>query len=416
MTVDEQATATEAEDMTAPALDEDGNEKIVASWNVGDKAPRKARQKREIDQKPEFRISVPRVELRATQDASTGNVNVEGTVIVYGVPYEVNDMFGSFTETIHAGACTELLESPDLDVRFLFNHAGMPLARTTANSLQLNEDDEGLHIKAQIDPRMSLANDLSVAIERGDISQMSIGMQVDPTGDNWSGEDEYGMPNVRNIYRLANVFDASAVTFPASTTTSIGLARSAWENAPTESRERLRKMWHIAKDIRAGRPVSQADGDALAHVIESLHEVDGDEGRADATPQDAKVADQITKVGHAIADLKASQAADPDHNTDPDDKNVNKKIAALSAAHDDLVAAQAKDGNPDAPAEEDDRDDNEVATDPDGTQSTGAGLDGNGNFDNSDGTGGAGRSADQIARERRAQIDIDLMELRKDFA
>ena len=89
-------------------------------------------------------------------------------------------MFGTFRETIHAGACTDLLQSPDLDVRFLFNHGDWPLARTGATAgLTLSEDRDGLHVRALIDPRMSAANDLKIAMERGTITQMSVGMQVD---------------------------------------------------------------------------------------------------------------------------------------------------------------------------------------------------------------------------------------------
>lgn len=321
---------------------------------------RKPRARRELERKPEFRTrTITSGEMRASADAESGLIAVEGQVIVYNVPYEVNDMWGTFTETIHNGACTELLESPLLDVRFLYNHGGMPLARTgAAASLECTESDSGLNIRALIDPRMSLANDLQVALERGIVTQMSVGMEVASDGDIWSGDDGYGMPDTRNIVRLANVFDASAVTFPASPTTSIALARSAWAGMPVDSRERTRKMWNVAADIRANREVSQADADALMHTLEQLHSVDADEERSAPTAQDDKVADQITVVAHAIADLKAAQAKDPDANTDSDDKKVSSAIAALSDALDAVTAAQSKDGNPEPeekPEPEDDK-------------------------------------------------------------
>lgn len=144
--------------------------------------------------------------------------------------YQVQDAAGSFHETIHYGACRDLLASPSLDVAFLVGHNAslVPLARTGAKaSLALTETPAGLQVRALVDPRMSGAQELLLGIQNGTIGAMSVGMKVDPDGDVWSGSGAHGMPNVRHIYRLADVFDVSAVCFPASPVTALELASAS---------------------------------------------------------------------------------------------------------------------------------------------------------------------------------------------
>lgn len=358
----------------------------------------KGRVRRELDSDSrETRYyTVKNLEVRDASQTASGMVEVNGTVIVYGVPYEVCDAFGSFSETIHFGAATQVLQDPGLDVRFLFNHGDMPMARTASPScpLTLTEDQQGVHIQAQLDPQMNNAHDLLLAMDPQHqlVTQMSVGMQVDPEGDLWSGSDDYGLPNVRNIVKLANIFDTSAVTYPASPTTTIATARSKF-------------AYEAARQVRAGRGTQQ-QGELVMRLLEEFGE-----HRDEPTAQDGKVADQITKVGHAIADLKAAQAADPDTNTDPQDAKVVKAIGALSDAHDAVVAAQAKDGNPDAPeppetdsADPDDSEAEQVQPDPDGTMTDGAG---NAPVpDNFDGTGSRAAELQEELRARKAALDV----------
>src|ERR1700733_266199 len=70
---------------------------------------------------------VARVEVREQSD--TDQIVIRGSAIVYGQPYKVVDKFGEFEERIHAGAASDLL-ARGVDCRFLFNHDGLPLART----------------------------------------------------------------------------------------------------------------------------------------------------------------------------------------------------------------------------------------------------------------------------------------------
>lgn len=367
---------------------------------------RKPRARRSIGREAEFRtLRTDSLEVRSGAGADATLVEVKGQVVVYDQPYEVYDMWGSFTETIRYGACAAALAADTLDVRFLLNHnSDMPLARTGAvASLTLEDSPEGLNVTALIDPRQSAANDLIVALENKTITQMSIGMIVEENGDVWSGEDDYGMPNVRDIFRLSDILDTSAVTYPASPTTSIALARKAWEAVPTESRERTRNLWAIAKEGRTGR-LSQHDSDILLHALEELHSVDTadvpDEDRAAPTAQDTVIANKIVALHAAAAAVLAAQVKDPDNNSDPVDKKVMALIQQVLDDVSQLSAAQAKDGTPDAPEAKAAND--VVQPDADGTNTSGGnqapGL------GSDDGTG---------SRSAVINIDLDLARLRR---
>ena len=324
-----------------------------SSSQPADERSRKPRRSREMALQTKCRRSYTApFEIRKVKQASGAElIELSGQVIGYGTPYEVNDMFGSFTETIHYGACTALLADPALDVAFLVGHdsSAIPLARTGAKAeLTLEDTPEGLRVKALVDPRMTGANDLLIGLENGTISQMSVGMQVDPAGDVWSGEDDYGMANVRDIYRLAKIFDASAVAFPANPDTELELASARMAEFPPEITVRTQRLAELAKRGRQG-VITEAESDDLLQVIRALFSSERhDEGRSAPTKQDTKVADAIVAAHQATAAAIAAQMKDPDNNTDPIDKKV---MGALQAAHEavgEAMAHQAKDGTPDA--------------------------------------------------------------------
>lgn len=118
---------------------------------------------------------------------------------------------GTFRERIARGAFVEPL-SRDPDVRLLFNHdENLPLARTRSRTLELSEDETGLRVWARVAPT-SYAQDLRLAMQRGDVDQMSFAFTV--AEDEWH-EDHDSEEIERTIIRVADLFDVSVVTFPA---------------------------------------------------------------------------------------------------------------------------------------------------------------------------------------------------------
>ena len=156
-----------------------------------------------------------RLEVRNITGGKGTLVEVEGAPIVYGVPYFVRDAFGEFEETMQRGVASHLIDTADC--RFLFGHDGLPLARTKSGTMKLADTASALRFTATVDTRQQLANDLVIAIELGHVSSMSVGMVV--AQDVWS--PDY---TKREVSRLDALLDVSAVTYPASPTTSIALA------------------------------------------------------------------------------------------------------------------------------------------------------------------------------------------------
>lgn len=114
------------------------------------------------------------------------------------------------------GAFTNALARPD-DVRLLVNHdPSLILARNTAGTLILHEDEVGLFFSATL-PDTTYANDLKASMARGDISQCSFGFCIEDGGmDLVNGEP---MQTIRSV----SLSDVSIVTYPAYTQTDASL-------------------------------------------------------------------------------------------------------------------------------------------------------------------------------------------------
>lgn len=163
-------------------------------------------------------------EVRAESNEEHG-AYLAGRAIVYGQRTDL----GYCDEIIEPGA----LDNTDLkDVRFLVNHNTdmIPLARSRNNNanstMQLSVDEEGLAIRADLDIENNAdAKTLYSAVNRGDLSGMSFMFTVDE--DSW--EDVESDHPTRHIRSIGNVFEVSAVTFPAYSQTTLqarGLAEA----------------------------------------------------------------------------------------------------------------------------------------------------------------------------------------------
>ena len=124
---------------------------------------------------------------------------------------ELMTFAGKFREKIAPGAFTDTLKTKP-DVRLLFNHDGMTLARTKAGTLELSEDDKGLRVWARLSPDMQLARDLRASMKRGDVDQMSFAFTI--AEDEWH-EDHDTEEVERTVLRVGELFDVSVVSFPA---------------------------------------------------------------------------------------------------------------------------------------------------------------------------------------------------------
>lgn len=162
--------------------------------------------------KIERRILASHLEVRADGAAQT----LVGHAAVFNRDSEL--IFGSFIERIAPGAFAESIAKPD-DVRALINHdPNLILARNLSGTLQLKEDEQGLHVTID-PPKTSYAQDLLESTRRGDISQMSFGFET--IDDQWE-RGQNGQPDIRTLLKV-RLLDVSPVTFPAYPDTDVAV-------------------------------------------------------------------------------------------------------------------------------------------------------------------------------------------------
>ena len=154
------------------------------------------------------------VELRTAEVRAAGDDSlvVEGYASNFDVEYDL----GYFKESVARGAFDEVMQD---DVRFLLNHTGAPLARTTNGTLELSIDETGLKYRAALADTQD-GRDLYKLIKRGDITQSSFAFTID--NDEWS-EDR----STRTITKIGRLLDTSAVTYPASPSTTVAARNMA---------------------------------------------------------------------------------------------------------------------------------------------------------------------------------------------
>lgn len=139
---------------------------------------------------------------------------VDGYASVTGKRYKMWDMFGEYTEQVAPGAFdVTLSKSPD--VAFLVNHRGISMARTTNGSLELSADSKGLKSVAYLNPKRNDVQDLIVAIEDKDITEMSFAFLI--TDGSW--DEDYTEYTINEVDLDRG--DVSAVNYGANPYTSV---------------------------------------------------------------------------------------------------------------------------------------------------------------------------------------------------
>jgi hypothetical protein len=194
------------------------------------------------EEKSEIRRN-PNQEVRTfnVQDLELRMDGENPVVVGYGAVFnsESNDL-GGFREYIAPGAFDGRLED---DVRFLINHDGLPLARTTNGTLRLSVDEKGLKYEAKLNPKVSTSRDLIELLKDGTINQSSFAFIVED--DSWEVKDG---TNYRTINKVSRLYDVSSVTYPAYNEASSSVAlRSMKEWQEKEEAKKLQENLEAEK-------------------------------------------------------------------------------------------------------------------------------------------------------------------------
>ncbi len=247
-------------------------------------------------------------EIRAAAEPDSNYVNFYGHASVTGKPYEMygGPDKGGWNETVDPGAFKRTLDqSPD--VAFLLNHEGMPLARTKeAGNLQLAEDKIGLEVKAQLDSRVSLVNDIAVLMQQRVLTEMSFAFRIvrqkwlDAEGEEVPWWDMAGID--RHIVEVSiNKGDVSVVTYGANPFTDASLRGLTLPDR--------RAFAGALREVRAGATLSAATRTTLQTVLDAMSEAEEDLDDAQQTLSDLLGADPPEMDGMMAAQVESDRRA-----------------------------------------------------------------------------------------------------------
>lgn len=191
--------------------------------------------------------------LRVERRADDKGPVIRGYAAVFN---QMSEDLGWFIEEIKPGAFSKTIKEDD--IRALWNHdSNHVLGRNVAGTLALSEDERGLLCEIT-PPAAQWATDLTVSIERGDVSQMSFGFYA--RGEEWRREND---KNVRTLTDVV-LFDVSPVTFPAYPQTEVGMRSLRIAGAPFDP------LGAILLRAQRGLPLTSEDRATLAKASADL--------------------------------------------------------------------------------------------------------------------------------------------------
>lgn len=175
-----------------------------------------------IEERRDLTLATAGVQVRAEGDSGrqfAGHAAVFNSRTAIG-----NPLTWGFYEEIAPGAYTKTLSEGDS--RFLVDHdTRLVVSRVSAGSLRLAQDNVGLAVDSDLDERLSYVADLVVNLENKNITGMSFGFRV--VKDDWEtitvSTSEGDMEAELRVIREVQLFEVSAVTFPAYEETDAGL-------------------------------------------------------------------------------------------------------------------------------------------------------------------------------------------------
>lgn len=197
-------------------------------------------------------IDVSSFERRAEGDESK---SVSGYATTFNEPYELYRMaYGGVLYIVREQVDPEAFADTDMsDVIMQYDHEGRVFARTSNRTLELDPDEHGLHIRAELGGT-EIGRQLWEEIEGGYTTKMSFGFRVgkDKREETEERDEESGVTTItvlRTILGISKLYDVSAVSLPANDATSIS-ARSWGEGVIAELMEEFQRRENQRKRIR----------------------------------------------------------------------------------------------------------------------------------------------------------------------
>lgn len=188
------------------------------------------------------KINIANIEARADEE---GEMVVEGYATTFNEPYVLyDDGTWQMIEQVDARAFNNTDVS---DVIFQYDHEGRVFARNKNGTLELEADEHGLKIRADLGGT-SQGRELFEEIKGGYTDKMSFGFVVD--GDERTYFEENGVEGVRRtITSIKKLYDVSAVSIPANDATEIS-ARNFSDGVIAEIKAERQRAEDRAREIK----------------------------------------------------------------------------------------------------------------------------------------------------------------------
>ena len=188
-----------------------------------------------------------------TRTGESGEMIVEGYATTFNQPYELwRDKEMTVNEQVDRNAFAQTDMS---DVIMQYDHEGRVFARIANGTLQLEEDDHGLKITANLGGT-EIGRQLFEEIQGGYTNKMSFGFTVTGEKRERTKNAEGHVTILRTITKIGKLYDVSAVSLPANDATEIssrtisdGLIAEAQEEIRAEE-ERQRRIGEIRRLLK----------------------------------------------------------------------------------------------------------------------------------------------------------------------
>ena len=255
-----------------------------------------------------------KVEIRCELRSENEGRHISGKAISFDT--QSNDI--GFIEILHRGCISqELIDSSN--IVFLYNHDyNQVIARANKGKGTLNIDlrDDGVYFDLDV-PNTTMGNDLLENIRLGNITQCSFGFRY--ANEEGAYKDEK-IDDVwyRNVYKIGELFDLSAVTYPAYDDTYV--------NARMQERSKMEDKLKETEEIQDEEIRSEEKKEDEKKSDEKDSEKNSDEkeiNNEDNTKSEEEKSNEEEKSEEEKKDEKDSNT--DDEKSDNEDKDSDSK-------------------------------------------------------------------------------------------
>ena len=254
-----------------------------------------------------------KVEIRCELRSENGGRHISGKAISFDT--QSNDI--GFIEILHRGCISqELIDSSN--IVFLYNHDyNQVIARANKGKGTLNIDlrDDGVYFDLEV-PNTTMGNDLLENIRLGNITQCSFGFRY--SNEEGAYKDEkIGDVWYRNVYKIGELYDLSAVTYPAYDDTYV--------NARMQERSKMEDKLKETEEIQ--EKVSEEKKEDEKMSDERACEKNPDERASEKNSDEKEINNEDnTKSEEEMSDEEKSEEEMSDEkDSDTDDKMPDKE-------------------------------------------------------------------------------------------